>query len=49
LPHNFVELIQASIKVLEGKKIKLYPDFQTGGMMDVSEYQSGIPGRQGES
>ena len=44
LPHNFVELIQASIKVLEGKKIKLYPDFQTGGMMDVSEYQSGIRG-----
>src|SRR6187401_296895 len=34
LPHNFIELIQASIKVLEGKKFKLYPDFQTGGMMD---------------
>jgi len=44
LPHNFVELIQASVKVLEGKKIKLYPDFQTGGMMDVSEYQSGMRG-----
>jgi topoisomerase-4 subunit A len=44
LPHNFIELIQASIKVLEGKKIKLYPDFQTGGMMDVSEYQSGLRG-----
>ena len=44
LPHNFVELLQASIKVLEGKKFKLYPDFQTGGMMDVSDYQSGIRG-----
>ena len=44
LPHNFVELIQASIKVLEEKRIKLYPDFQTGGMIDVSEYQGGIRG-----
>src|SRR6187397_3041679 len=44
LPHNFIELIQASIKVLEGKKFKLYPDFQTGGMMDVSDYQSGLRG-----
>ncbi len=44
LPHNFVELIQASIKVLEGKKIKLYPDFQTGGLIDVSDYQSGMRG-----
>lgn len=44
LPHNFFELIQASIKVLEGKKMKLYPDFQTGGMIDVSEYQSGTRG-----
>src|SRR5690606_10796369 len=39
LPHNFVELLQASIKVLEGKKFKLYPDFQTGGMIDVTDYQ----------
>ena len=44
LPHNFVELIQSSIKVLEGKKFKLYPDFQTGGMIDVEEYQSGLRG-----
>ncbi len=44
LPHNFIELIQASIKVLEGKKFKLYPDFQTGGMIDVSDYQSGLRG-----
>ncbi len=44
LPHNFVELIQASIKVLEGKRFKLYPDFQTGGMMDAGDYQSGLRG-----
>lgn len=44
LPHNFIELLQASIKVLEGKKFKLYPDFQTGGLMDVSDYQSGLRG-----
>src|SRR6187401_682968 len=44
LPHNFIELVQASIKVLEGKKFKLYPDFQTGGMMDVSDYQGGMRG-----
>ncbi len=44
LPHNFIELLQASIKVLEGKKFKLYPDFQTGGMIDVGEYQGGLRG-----
>ena len=44
LPHNFVELIQSSIKVLEGKKFKLFPDFQTGGMMDATDYQSGLRG-----
>ena len=44
LPHNFVELVQSSIKVLEGKRIKLYPDFQTGGLIDVSDYQSGLRG-----
>ncbi|HJW31455.1 MAG TPA: DNA gyrase/topoisomerase IV subunit A, partial [Saprospiraceae bacterium] len=44
LPHNFIELIQCSIKVLEGKKFKLFPDFQTGGMIDVGEYQSGARG-----
>lgn len=44
LPHNFVELLQASIKVLEGKKVRLFPDFQTGGMIDVSDYQSGQRG-----
>ncbi|MGB4846822.1 MAG: DNA gyrase/topoisomerase IV subunit A [Saprospiraceae bacterium] len=44
LPHNFIELIQASIKVLEGKRYKLYPDFQTGGLIDVSDYQGGMRG-----
>src|SRR5688572_5472644 len=44
LPHNFIELIQASIKVLEGKRFKLYPDFQTGGLIDISDYQSGVRG-----
>jgi topoisomerase-4 subunit A len=44
LPHNFIELLQASIKVLEEKRIKLYPDFQTGGLIDVSDYQSGMRG-----
>ncbi len=44
LPHNFIELIQASIKMLEGKRMKLYPDFQTGGLIDVSDYQGGMRG-----
>ena len=44
LPHNFQEIIKASIKILEGKKQKIYPDFQTGGMIDVSEYNDGKRG-----
>ena len=44
LPHNFIELINASIKILQGKKVKLYPDFQTGGMIDVGEYNGGKRG-----
>jgi topoisomerase IV subunit A len=44
LPHNFIELIKASIKILEGKKVKIYPDFQTGGMVDVDEYNDGRRG-----
>ncbi|MFY0594526.1 DNA gyrase/topoisomerase IV subunit A [Roseivirga sp.] len=44
LPHNFIELIQASIKVLQGKKPKIYPDFPTGGMADFSEYNEGRRG-----
>lgn len=40
-PHNFQELIRAEIDLLEGKGSVLYPDFLTGGMMDVSEYDNG--------
>lgn len=44
LPHNFNELIQASIDVLKGKKINVLPDFPTGGFVDVSEYNEGLRG-----
>lgn len=44
LPHNFCELIDASIKYLKGKHFELYPDFQTGGMVDVSNYNDGERG-----
>jgi len=44
LPHNFCELIEASIKYLRGKKFELFPDFQTGGMIDVSNYNEGKRG-----
>ena len=44
LPHNFCELIKASIKVLQDKRVKVYPDFPQGGLIDVSEYNSGKRG-----
>ena len=44
LPHNFNELIQASIAYLKGKKFTLIPDFQTGGIIDVQNYNDGIRG-----
>jgi topoisomerase IV subunit A len=44
LPHNFCELIKASIDVLKGKNPKIYPDFPTGGIGDFSEYDQGIRG-----
>ena len=44
LPHNFCELIKASIDILKGKKPKLYPDFPNGGMIDVENYQGGKRG-----
>ncbi len=44
MPHNFQEIIKASIKLLENKKVKLYPDFLTGGKVDVSEYNDGKRG-----
>lgn len=44
LPHNFCELIEASIKYLRGKKFELFPDFQTGGIIDVTNYNEGKRG-----
>lgn len=44
LPHNFNELIKASIDVLKEKKPKIYPDFPTGGIADFSEYNQGMRG-----
>ncbi|XLS27518.1 DNA gyrase/topoisomerase IV subunit A [Flavobacteriaceae bacterium M23B6Z8] len=44
LPHNFVELIDASIKHLKGKRFEIYPDFPTAGIMDVSNYNDGQRG-----
>lgn len=41
LPHNFVELLEAEIAVLEGEKFNLIPDFPTGGIMDASQYEAG--------
>ncbi len=44
MPHNFNELINASIAHLKGKKFELFPDFLTGGMLDVSNYNDGERG-----
>lgn len=44
LPHNFNELIDASIAYLRNKKFVLYPDFQTGGLIDVTDYNDGERG-----
>lgn len=44
LPHNFLELIDASIKVLRGKSFDLLPDFPTGGIADFSQYNEGMRG-----
>ena len=44
LPHNFCELIDASIKTLRGRKFEILPDFQTGGTMDPSNYNDGKRG-----
>ncbi len=44
LPHNFCELIDASIKYLKGRKFELFPDFQTAGMIDVANYNDGKRG-----
>jgi topoisomerase-4 subunit A len=44
LPHNFCELCDASIKYLKGRKFELYPDFLTGAMADVTDYNEGMRG-----
>jgi topoisomerase-4 subunit A len=44
LPHNFCEIIEAAIKYLRGKRFELFPDFQTGGMIDVADYNLGKRG-----
>ncbi len=44
LPHNFIELIKASIKILRDKPFTIYPDFLTGGLIDVSDYNHGKRG-----
>ena len=44
LPHNFNELIDATVNYLEGNEFELYPDFPTGGMIDISRYNDGQRG-----
>ena len=44
LPHNFNELIKASVAYLKGRSFKIYPDFQTGGSIDVDNYNDGMRG-----
>jgi topoisomerase IV subunit A len=44
LPHNFNELIDASIASLKGKKVDIYPDFPTGGLADFTDYKEGLRG-----
>lgn len=44
LPHNFIELLEASILLLKGENVLLFPDFQTYGWVDVSDYNDGLRG-----
>ncbi|SDL31015.1 DNA gyrase/topoisomerase IV subunit A [Kriegella aquimaris] len=44
LPHNFIELIDASIKHLKGQRFKLFPDFPTAGIIDIANYNDGLRG-----
>lgn len=44
LPHNFIELIDGSIKILQGKKVNILPDFPNGAMADCSNYNEGMRG-----
>ena len=45
LPHNFNELLDASVSILEGKDFEIYPDFPTGGYIDVNKYNEGVNGK----
>ncbi|MFT5738121.1 MAG: topoisomerase-4 subunit A, partial [Maribacter sp.] len=44
LPHNFIELIDSSIKHLKGQHFKIYPDFPTSGIIDINNYNDGLRG-----
>lgn len=44
LPHNFIELIESSIKILKNEPFEIFPDFLTGGMIDASKYNNGLRG-----
>lgn len=44
LPHNFNELIDASVAILKGEEFEIFPDFLTGGLIDVSNYNQGVRG-----
>ena len=44
LPYNFCELLESSIKILQGVPFEIYPDFPTGGLIDVSRYNDGAQG-----
>ncbi|MBT8256839.1 MAG: DNA gyrase/topoisomerase IV subunit A [Bacteroidia bacterium] len=44
MPHNFNELIDASVNHLKGKRFKLFPDFPTGGIVDITNYNDGLRG-----
>ncbi len=44
MPHNFCELLKASIDILKGKEVQLFPDFQTGGTLDITNYNDGLRG-----
>lgn len=44
LPHNFCEILEGAIAILKGKRVKLYPDFLTGGKIDVTDYNDGKRG-----
>jgi len=44
LPHNFNEIIDASVNYLKGKKVEIFPDFMNGGMADFTQYNDGLRG-----